>query len=169
MAQSTNGVFATGVEELDFFLAQLAPKEVRKAVVKATDATINNHVRPLFIQNVEAAGFVETGALRDIAKKRRAKRKRPTYGSELFIDRVKVVETRRQRGGRIGYDKKRGEDFFYPIAIEYGTEHEKPERPLLNALLGNTEAALGEFRKYLRAVLTGVKLGGLNYGRKFKP
>jgi hypothetical protein len=157
--------------ELDFFLSQNSrPKEVRKAVVKATDATINNHVRPLFIQNVEAAGFVETGALRDIAKKRRAKRKRPTYGSELFIDRVKVVETRRQRGGRIGYDKKRGEDFFYPIAIEYGTEHEKPERPLLNALVGeHRSSALGEFRKYLRAVLTGVKLGGLNYGRKFKP
>lgn len=162
------GAFVTGDKELDYFLAQMLPKEVRKAIVKATDATIINHVRPLFIENVEAAGCVGTRAMIDIAKKRRTKRSRVQIGSELFIDREKIIELRRERGGRIGQDKKRGEDFFYPIAIEFGTAHERPERPLLRALLGNTAAALAEFRKYLRAVVTGVKLPGINYGRKFK-
>lgn len=163
-----NGAFLTGDKELDELLAVMEPKHIRPAVVKATDATITNYVRPEYIQKITSAGFVETGATRDIAKKRRVKRSRMHFGSELFIDRQKVVELRLQRGGRIGYDKKRNEDFFHPIAIEFGTPHTKAEHPLRDALVGNTAAALAEFRKYLRAVITGVKLAGLNYGRRFK-
>lgn len=163
------GIFLTGDKELDYFLAQLAPKEIRKAVVKATDATINYHVLPDYRSRIEAAVFVETGATRDVAKKRRARVRRPNFGSELFIDRQKVVELRRKRGGRIGRDKARGENFFHPIAIEYGNEHQKPERPLLRSLLKNKDSALAEFRKYLRAVITDIKMPGIHYDRRFKP
>ena len=171
MAAAT--AFVTGVEELDQLLAVMEPKRIRPAVVKATDATIAHHVRPLYIQKITAAGFVETGATRDIAKKRRAKFKRSRtiqkFGSELHIDRVKVVAMRRERGGKIGYDKKRNEEFFHPIAIEFGDHRRPGEHPLRDALLGNAAAALAEFHKYLRAAITGVKLAGLNYGKKFKP
>lgn len=166
-------IFVTGVAELDFMLAQMEPKQIRKAVVKATDAVIKHHVMSEYKQNITAAGFRETGATADVAKKRRARVKRQpgrlVFGSELYIDRVKVVELRRERGGRIGHDSKRNEDFFHPVAIEFGDESHEPERPLYRALKGNTQKALAEFHKYLRAVLTGVKLFGLNYGRGFKP
>ncbi len=161
-------VFVTGVPELDYMLAQLEPKAIRPAVVKATDATIRYHVVPAYRDNIVAAGFVETGATRDVARKRRVKRSRLQFGSELWLDRRKVVEVRLARGGRIGFDKKRDEDFFHPIAIEFGTDRTRPERPMYDALMGNVPQALAEFHKYLRAVLTGVKLGGFNYDRRFK-
>src|SRR5688572_29745563 len=89
------GAFLTGDKELDAILRTMADKEIKKAVTMATDATIKNHVLPEYKQNIEAAGFVETGAARDIAKKRRVKRSRTQFGSELYIDRKKVVELRR--------------------------------------------------------------------------
>lgn len=150
------GAFVTGDKELDRILATFEPKEVRKYVVKATDATIKNYVAPEYKRRINEAGFIETGATRDIAKKRRVKRSRVQFGSELYIDREKVVAMRKARGGRIGYDQKRGEDFFHPIAIEFGTETQEPERPLFKALKGNTEKALSEFRKALRAAINEV-------------
>jgi len=155
-----SGKFVTGVAELDAILATMEDKEIRQAVVKATDATIKNYVLPAYRANIEAAGFVETGATRDVAKKRRVKRSRTQFGSELFIDRVKVVALRRERGARIGHDKKRGEDFFHPVAIEFGDESHEPERPLWRALKGNVTAALAEFHKYLREALDAIVARG---------
>lgn len=149
-------VFVTGVAELDAILRTMHDKEIKKAVTRATDETIKKHVLPAYRANIEAAGFVETGATRDVAKKRRVKRSRLRFGSELYIDRELVVALRRKRGGRIGYDKKRRQDFFHPVAIEFGAPHTDPERPLWRALKGNTQAALAEFHKYLRAALAEV-------------
>jgi hypothetical protein len=150
------GVFVTGDKELDAILATMADKEIKKAVVQATDAVIKNDVLAAYIANVEASGHVETGAMRDVAKKRRVKRSRTRFGSELFIDRTRVIEMRQSRGGRIGKDKKRNEAIFYPILFEYGDDKMAPTAPLRRALLSNRAAVMDSFRKYLRIAVREV-------------
>lgn len=151
--------FVSGIPEIDAILRTFEQKEVQKAVRMAARKTIVKHVKPSYRAHVEAAEFVETRATIQAAKVRQinAIRKRGIYGAELFIDREKVVQTRRERGGRIGYDKKRGEDFFHPVAIEFGTETVEPKMPLRTALKGNTAKALAIFYAELKIALVKVE------------
>lgn len=149
-------VFVTGVAELDTLLATMEQKEIKKAVTRATRETIKKHVLPEYRQRIIAAGFVDTEATLDVAKPRAVARSRTQYGTELWIDRVRVVELREERGGTIGYDKKRGEKFFHPVAIEFGVATVEPERPLWRALMGNTQEALLEFYNHLRVAIAEV-------------
>jgi len=154
MAQA--GAFVTGDKELDAILATMEDKEIKEAVRKATRATIKNHVLPGYRQRIIAAGFVDTEAMLDVAKPKAVARSRTQYGTELYIDREKVVALREERGGKIGYDTKRGEKFFHPVAIEFGVESVEPQRPLWHALNGNIPQALAEFRIYMRIAVAQI-------------
>lgn len=150
-------LIVTGQEHIDRVLRTMEPKHVAKAVRRAAKDTITLYVRPAYRRNILAAGFVETGATRDAAVPRPIRGNRKTlFGHELHIDRQKVVEERRARGGRIGYDQKRKEDFFYPIAIEFGDQDTPPQRPLLRALLEQKAEALAVFYRYLTLAIAEV-------------
>lgn len=153
-------VILTGVKDIDAILATMERREVRKAITRATDRTITEYVLPQYRRHIEQAGFVDTGATRDVAKKRRVQRSRTRLGSELYIDRDRVVRMRRARGGRIGRDAGREEDFFHPVAIEFGTPDRPAQRPLRRALTGSRPRALAEFHRHLRTALAEVAARG---------
>lgn len=151
--------FVTGDKELDMILRTFPDNEIRKAVRNASRTTIRQYVLPEYVRRVKELGFVQTGATRDIGKVKAVRRSKQRYGTKLTIPHDAVIDLRRQRGGRIGYDKKRKADFFHPIAIEAGVrEGEAPPRALFKSLKANVATTMAEFRKNLRIALGQVAI-----------
>lgn len=160
---SKQQAFVTGDRELDAILRTFEPKEVRSAVRKATRATVKEVVAPQYRKRVEAAGLVETRAMRDIPKVRAVKRSRVQYGHELNVDHDKLIQTRRSRGGRIGHNKKR-DIFRYLWAWEFGAHGlpgmedmpQTPVAPMRRSLEESKDEALSFFKRHLRRALLAV-------------
>lgn len=72
-------------------------------------------------------------------------------GHEVVIDRKALIESRRSRGGTIGRDSHRNEDMFYAAVVEFD---ENGDRPLRTSLAEETDKAIGEVAKEVRAVVT---------------
>jgi hypothetical protein len=152
--------FVTGDKELDLILRTFPDNEVRKAVRKATRETIKNYTIPAYQKNVRESGYEDTGAMRETVRVKAVDRSRVRYGHELYMDRNKVIATREERGGEIGYDKKRKEEAFYPAMLEFGDPETGIETvaPLRKALKGNKTQALAAFRQHLRTAIGMVAL-----------
>ena len=138
----TGKSIVTGDKELDAMFRQLPITLQKKHMRKATRAAAKK-VNQEFKDNVPT----ETGALRDSAKVKAVKRKRNVTGHRVHIDREKLILERAARGGTIGFDKKRGEPFFYPAVIEFDPGGDKPLR---SALYGNED-------EIKREAIAGVK------------
>ncbi|MEM8865371.1 MAG: HK97 gp10 family phage protein [Planctomycetota bacterium] len=144
--------FVTGDEELDRVLKGLPAKLQKKYMRKATrDAS--KKVLQRFRDNVPT----ETGALRDTAKVRAVKRSRGKTGHMVHIDREKLILERAARGGKIGFDPKRKEPFFYPAVLEFDPTGDKPMR---TALYESENATRTEIIKQVKQMANDAAIDG---------
>lgn len=136
---SSEAVIVTGDAELDATLRDLPLKYQKKHGRKATREIAKDVL-------TEFRGIVpeDTRALRDVAVVRAAKFKRGSgrFGHGVHIPREKLIFERAGRGGRIGYDSKRSEPFFYAWSVEFDPDGPKPLR---TSLYGMRDRARAKF------------------------
>jgi hypothetical protein len=153
--------FVTGDKALDRVLRTFPEMELKKAVRKATRATVKNVTLPAYKANVVEDDLVESGAMRDAGKVKAVARSREQYGHELNIDFDQVVAKREAAGARVGRNKK-NELFRYTWAYEFGeqnlpgVEPPLPKAPIRKALEKSKDAAKLFFNRALRVALVQV-------------
>jgi hypothetical protein len=160
-AKSKDTTIITGLDDVDQAFAAFEDKLKKKIIRQATRAAVKEEVLPEYKRIIEQEGLVSTGAMRDVPQVgvARVKRGSGKIGNALHISRDKLIETRRSRGGRIGYDRKRKEDFYYLAAAEYGTPKLKPIAPLRRALANATQAVIERCKRALIAGADAVSIG----------
>jgi hypothetical protein len=126
--------FVVGDKEVDALLNGVPIKAQKKYLRKATRKAMRESLK-----DFRRYAPRETGALAASATVRAIKRSRTQVGHQIHIDREKLILERAARGGKVGYDSKRGEPFFYAAAVEFDPTGPKPLR---EALYGNAKQSL---------------------------
>lgn len=119
-------VYVTGVKELDRnlrkFDAKLQKKYIRQGIDRGANEVLDEFRRLV---------PVETGAMRDVAKKKPIKRSRKRIGRYIGISRDELMTERETRGGKLVWDRKRSSYFYYPAVVELDPTGKKPLRTAL--------------------------------------
>lgn len=154
--------FVTGDKELDRLLKGLPQKLRKKYMRKATRDAAKEDLKE-WRNEVET----ETGALRDSPKVRAIKRARGAVGHQITIDREKLILERAARGGKIGYDRKRNEPFFYAAIVELDPQGNKALR---SVLYGNADRTRQKIIDGLKEMIRdAAKLAKLKPGDALPP
>jgi len=154
-------IYVTGFDDIDQALVEFEDSVKKKFIKQATRAGIKEDVLPEYQRIMRQEGLVETGAAIDVPKISPAKVKRGSgkIGHALYIDRNLLIAVRSAKGGRIGYDKKRNEAFYYLAAIEFGTRVLKAIAPLRKAAAAARQAFIDKFRKAMQASVDAAAVG----------
>jgi hypothetical protein len=154
-------VVVTGFDEIDQAFAEFDEKLKKKFIRQALREAVKKEVLPEYQRIIQQEGLIETGALHDVPKVGTAKVKRGSgkIGNSLFIDRKLLTAVRSAKGGRLGYDSKRKEPFYYLAAFEYGTQWIKAFAPLRRALANAKQAVIDRCKRALMAAADSVAIG----------
>lgn len=172
-------LIVTGSKELTRSLSRLPEKLQAKVIKKACRETAKKLVMPQLKESIRADAY-DTGAMHDAVKVKATSRTikvktdkvkeftkrdgtigqfnvRKTVGKEFG---AKVEITRKELNKQLikrGLPEIKGDDYFYPAAVELGTSEEaaqKPMRRVLPALQGPT---MKEFERELAALIRNPK------------
>lgn len=167
-------VFVTGFRELDDKLRAMEPKLQRKFVrgaLRKGGKRLQQEAKRIIKSEAR-----DTGAFEQSIKVKALKRSRKRVGIQMLPERDKLFAkyAAKHDGKEPHPAKSESEPFYYPAAIEFGTETHVAVKPMRRALYDNAEV----YREYFKADLTQfiaeqkvstklAKASGYT-GRKFK-
>lgn len=145
-------VVVTGHEDIDRKLVTFEKRLQRKVLAQAGRKSADE-VLADFRRRVP----VDSGAMRAAAKRKAIKRTRTAIGSQVIIDRDKLVAEYTARVGRPpGKRLNDKEPFFYPAIVELGGAGFPARKPMREALYGNAEAIKRHYMDHLRKAINAA-------------
>lgn len=139
-------VIVTGFAQLDAKLKSLPPNLQRKFVRGALRKGAKRIV--LEAKRIVRAEAYDTGTLHKAFKVKALKRSRTRIGVSMFVDRDKLfADYAKKHGGKPPHPAAgEKEPFYYPAAIEFGTDKQPAIRPMRRALYDNADVYRAFFR-----------------------